>query len=101
MEGYGVDIAAPRPPFVLFKVLHRYFHNSFLYPLLQPIYVLILLLFRTTASFLGYLVGFMFGGDVGGTQPVQPPFGARRPRIPIAKPSWGGPGMSMMDDEIL
>lgn len=46
----------------------------------------------------------MFGGEVEGsgtTRPIQPPLGAIRPRIPSAKPSWGGPGMSMMDDEIL
>lgn len=104
MEGYGVDITAPRPPFVLFKVLHRYFYNSSLYLLLRPIYVMILLLFRATESFLGNFVGFMFGGEVGGSgaaQSVQPPLGARRPRIPVAKSSWGAPGISMMDDEIL
>lgn len=106
MEGYGVDITAPRPPFVLFKVLHRYFRNSFLYHLLRPIYILFSLLFRTTASLVGYLVGFLFGGGGGGgsggaAQPVQPPLRARSPMIPKAKPSWGAPGMSMMDDEIL
>lgn len=106
MEGYGVDITAPRPPFVLFKVLHRYFRNSFLYHLLRPIYILFSLLSRATASLVGYLVGFLFGGGDGEgsgrtTQPVQPPLRARRPMIPKAKPSWGAPGMSMMDDEIL
>lgn len=59
MVGYGVDIHAPRPPFVLFKVLYR---NSTLENILKPLYLVVRTLCRVFVGLVGYLVGFMLGG---------------------------------------
>lgn len=97
MDGYGVDITAPEPPFVLFKVLYR---KTIFGTLLYPFFTLVKLL----ASVLGYLMGFTFGGEPaaedwgwGGGGAVQVPV-SRDARIP--RPAWG-PDLSMLDDEYL
>lgn len=89
MVGYGVDIHAPRPPFVLVKVAYRY---TALGTVMAPLYHLARALVRLFAGLLGYLVGFTAGdGRVversGGSIP-----GARPPAA-----QWG----RMMDDEAL
>ncbi len=61
MEGYGVDIDAPEPPFVLFQVLYRILRDSFLGTLLYPFYFILSLFVRTIASVFGYFIGFLFG----------------------------------------
>ncbi|KAL8948050.1 MAG: hypothetical protein Q9222_005731 [Ikaeria aurantiellina] len=80
MIGYGVDIDAPRPPFVLAKVAWR---NAGVGMLIQVV--------RFWAGVVGWVMGFGGGGD--GRQPVS-----RDPRI--GRPEWG-PDLSMMDDEYL
>ncbi len=93
MVGYGVDIHAPRPPFVLAQVLYR---HSALGSLLAPFYYSFRTLFRLLVGVVGYLIGFAFGdgeGSAGGRQPVS-----RDTRIP--RPSWG-PDLRFMDDEYL
>lgn len=95
MRGFGVDINAPRPPFVLFKVILRAFATN---SLLTPFYLFLRVLFKLFGGLAGYLVGFVFGdgeGDGGGgkQQPVS-----RDARIP--RPDWG-PDLSFMDDEYL
>ncbi|CAL8578159.1 hypothetical protein XPA_003961 [Xanthoria parietina] len=82
MVGYGVDIDAPRPPFVFAKVVWRKVGIGLLVEVV-----------RFWASVLGWIVGF--GGEGGRTGP--PPV-SRDPRIP--RPEWG-PDLSMMDDEYL
>ncbi|KAL9130879.1 MAG: hypothetical protein Q9217_001029 [Psora testacea] len=93
MVGYGVDIHAPRPPFVLFQVIYR---NTGLGNILAPFYHLSRIVFKLLASIFGYLVGFMFGNEDGFQETPQPVSRDRR----IPKPSWG-PDLSMMDDEYL
>ena len=103
MEGYGVDITAPEPPFVLFKVLFRLLRESFLGPLISFLYVIFSIFLRLLSSVMGYFIGFVFGRDADGggmngyggvpRQPVS-----KDNRIP--RPSWG-PDLSMMDDEFL
>ncbi|MCJ1466582.1 hypothetical protein MMC07_005202 [Pseudocyphellaria aurata] len=101
--GYGVDITSPRPPFVLFKVIDRLCRN---FSIIRPFYIFFSMLVRTVFSLLGYLVGFVFGGDEGAVadgrrglrggrirQPVS-----RDPRIP--RPNYG-PDLSMLNDEYL
>ncbi|KAK3167474.1 hypothetical protein OEA41_010601 [Lepraria neglecta] len=98
MVGYGVDINAPRPPFVLAKVIYR---RTAIGTLLAPLYHISRIFLRVLGSFVGYIVGFMFGDESGGAgtgkvfekQPVS-----RDARIP--KPAWG-PDLSLMDDEFL
>ena len=95
MVGYGVDIHAPRPPFVLAKVL--YAHTA-LGTLAAPFYHSARVLVRLVARLLGYLVGFVAGdggeaGGVGRRLPVS-----RDERIP--RPEWG-PDLRLMDDEYL
>ncbi|KAL8768639.1 MAG: hypothetical protein Q9209_005198 [Squamulea sp. 1 TL-2023] len=77
MEGFGVDFTAPRPPFVLAKVIWRKLGIG-----------LVVEVVRFWAGLLGWIVGF---GE--GRQPVS-----RDQRIP--RPEWG-PDLSMMDDEYL
>ena len=86
MIGYGVDINAPRPPFVLFKVIHR---STAFGSILAPVYYLLRLILKLFASFIGYIVGFMFGDN----EKIRQPVGTdqRTPR----------PNLSMMDDEYL
>lgn len=93
MVGYGVDINAPRPPFVLAKVL--YAHTPF-GTLLAPFYHLVRVLVKLVAGLMGYLVGFVAGGD-GATNQQRRPV-SRDERIP--RPEWG-PDLRLMDDEYL
>jgi len=100
MVDYGVDIDAPEPPFVLFKVLYR---KTPLGTIVYPFLAILKLLTRIIASFIGYLVGFVLGdeGDAAGGgmgmggAPVPVSRDARIPR-----PVWG-PDLSLMDDEYL
>lgn len=88
MVGYGVDINAPEPPFVLAKVLWRRLGVRLIFDLV-----------RFWAGVLGWIMGFggagtgMGKGKGKGKAPVS-----RDQRIP--KPEWG-PDLSMMDDEYL
>lgn len=91
MVGYGVDIHAPRPPFVLAKVLYRY---TSLGTVVAPFYHLVRVLIKLIASLVGYLAGLVMGAAGEGVrQPVS-----SDPRIP--RPDWG-PDLRMMDDEYL
>lgn len=92
MVGYGVDINAPRPPFVLAKVAYKY---TVVGTVVAPLYHLARVMVKLGASLVGYLVGFVMAGDDGVTmrQPVS-----RDQRIP--RPEWG-PDLRMMDDEYL
>ncbi|KAI4188277.1 MAG: hypothetical protein LQ348_003958 [Seirophora lacunosa] len=82
MVGYGVDINAPEPPFVLGQVLWRKMGMGIVFEVI-----------RCFATVLGWIVGFG-GAETGrGQKPVS-----RDPRIPM--PDWG-PDLSMMDDEYL
>lgn len=99
MFGYGVDINSPRPPFVLFKVIDRLFRQ---FSIVRPFYMFFSILIRAVFSLLGYVVGFVFGGDEGAMSGgrggrSRPPV-SRDPRIP--RPNWG-PDLSMLNDEYL
>ncbi|KAI4130356.1 MAG: hypothetical protein LQ338_001791 [Usnochroma carphineum] len=85
MVGYGVDVNAPEPPFVLAKVLWRRLGASFLVDVV-----------RFFAGVVGWVVGFGGGTERGGGRGREPV--SRDERIP--KPEWG-PDFSMMDDEYL
>ncbi|KAG8526003.1 uncharacterized protein KY384_000765 [Bacidia gigantensis] len=89
MKGFGVDIHAPRPPFVLFKVIYQ---KTAFGSLLAPFYVLFRIGVKLVGSFVGYLVGFMFGTDTVG----EPLVG----QAPVLG-SGGAPTYGMMDDEYL
>lgn len=103
MVGYGVDIDAPEPPFVLFKVLYR---KTPLGTIIYPFFAILKFLTRIIASCIGYLVGFVLGDDesdvAGGGGTVMgrgaPVPVSRDARIP--RPVWG-PDLSLMDDEYL
>ena len=82
MIGYGVDIDAPEPPFVLAKVLWRKMGVGFLFEFVT-----------FWARIFGWIAGFGGAGPGIGREPVS-----RDGRIP--KPEWG-PDLSMMDDEYL
>ncbi|KAL9003593.1 MAG: hypothetical protein Q9188_003544 [Gyalolechia gomerana] len=82
MVGYGVDINAPEPPFVLAKVIWRRLGVGFLFDFV-----------RLWAGVIGWVAGFGGAGTGTARQPVS-----RDSRIP--KPEWG-PDLSMMDDEYL
>jgi len=91
MEGYGVDINSPEPPFVLEQMLWRWLS-------LRSLYVLLRALVRFGAQVVGYVVGLCMGGGGGGgggggRQPVS-----TDPRIP--RPEYA-PDLSMFDDEYL
>lgn len=105
MEGYGVDINSPEPPFVLEQMLWRWLSLG---AVVRPLYVLLRALVRFGAQVVGYLVGFGSGGSGGGgggggwgggggrgggRQPVS-----TDPRIP--RPDYA-PDLSMFDDEYL
>lgn len=99
MVGYGVDIDAPRPPFVLFKVLHR---KLALENVLTPMYIVGRTVLRVLVAVVGYLAGVVFGdgggeGGGGGEVVQQQPV-SRDGRIP--RPMWG-PDLSLLDDEYL
>lgn len=88
MVGYGVDINAPRPPFVLAKVVYRY---TAVGTVMAPFYHVARITVKLVASLVGYLAGFVAGD--GAKQPAS-----RDERIP--RPPWG-PDLRMMDDEYL
>ncbi|KAK0513464.1 hypothetical protein JMJ35_004450 [Cladonia borealis] len=100
MVGYGVDINAPRPPFVLAKVIYRYTPVG---SILAPIYHAARILTRLVSAFVGYIIGFIFGDDDETSTPAATAGATKLPvsrdaRIP--KPVWG-PDLSLMDDEYL
>lgn len=102
MVGYGVDIDAPRPPFVLAKVIYR---HTALGTLLAPFYHVTKIIIKILASLVGYLVGFIFGdgGSGGGVVRKGKGTGNRQPPsrdVRIPQPNWG-PDLSLMDDEFL
>lgn len=92
MVGYGVDINAPRPPFVLAKVLYK---HTALGTVVAPFYHLVRVVVKVVAGLMGYLVGFAVGGT---QQQQQRQPVSRDQRIP--RPAWG-PDLGMMDDEYL
>ena len=99
MVGYGVDINAPRPPWVLAKVIYRY---TAVGSILTPIYHAARIITKLVSAFVGYIIGFMFGDEThasaaGGAAATKLPV-SRDARIP--KPVWG-PDLSLMDDEYL
>ena len=111
MEGYGVDINSPEPPFVLFQVLYRFLRESFLATILYPVYFILSLLARIASSIAGYLVGFVFGNDAASAAAANGHdatngFGSGSRRVPVSqdaripRPPWG-PDLSMMNDEVL
>ena len=80
MVGYGVDLTAPRPPFVLAKAAYQY---SPLGTPLAPFYHVARVTLKLLASLLGYVVGFAAGDG------------------PVATRMDRGPELSLMDDEFL
>ena len=101
MVGYGVDINAPEPPFVLFKVLYR---ASSLSTILDPLYILTRTIVRLAAALAGYVIGYINEGSQSPSPSIAPPPlnqpvpVSRDTRIP--RPNWG-PDLSMLDDEYL
>jgi len=97
MVGYGVDIDAPRPPFVAVKVLYRY---TAVGTVVAPFWNVVRVLVKIVGGLVGWLVGFMFGDetDGGGNGGRERMPVSRDVRIP--RPSWG-PDLRMMDDEYL
>ena len=85
MQGYGVELNAPRPPFVFLKVLYR---GLAVESLLAPLFVLWRLMVKIVGWIVGYFVGFVFGG---GDEPKQPM---------STGPAWE-PDLSMGGDEYL
>ena len=101
MVSFGVDLDAPRPPFVLAKLLAR----SPLGRVLLPPWWLLLGALKFCTRALASVVGFVWGvvGGGGGGELMAPGGGARLPvardaRIP--RPSWG-PDLSLLDDEYI
>ena len=99
MVGYGVDINAPRPPWVLAKVIYRYTAVGTIF---TPIYHAARIITKLVSAFVGYIIEFMFGDEThasaaGGAAATKLPV-SRDARIP--KPVWG-PDLSLMDDEYL
>lgn len=91
MVGYGVDINAPRPPFVLAKVMYKY---TAVGTVMAPFYHFARITVKVVASLIGYLAGFAAGGGGG----VEQRPASRDERIP--RPDWG-PDLRFMDDEYL
>ncbi len=77
--GYGVDIRAPRPPFVAVKVAWRWMGVGSVYRMLRA-------LVRLVAGLVGYLVGLVMGGEGGEGNGGEVP-----------REGWVGVG----DDEVL
>lgn len=112
MEGYGVDITAPEPPFVLFKVIARWWRESFLGTLFSPLFALGSLLYRLLATLLRFVFDALFGTNTsspssyGGGGAGAGPGERRGGRPPVAyddripRPKWA-PDLSMMQDEYL
>ena len=97
-EGYGIDINAPEPPFVLEKMLWRWLSIG---TIARPAYILLRALARLTAEVAGWIVGFYSGN--GGTHTITDQIFERQPVSTdpnIPRPPWG-PDLSMMDDEYL
>ena len=96
-EGYGIDINAPEPPWVLEKMLWRWLSIG---TIARPMYVLLRALVRLAAEVVGWVVGFSSASkelkDGPGSMDRQPV--SIDPSIP--RPPWG-PDLSMMDDEYL
>lgn len=113
MKGYGVDAYAPRPPFVVFKLLARVFGYRPASELgwegglgegggggegvMGTVAAVIGGVVRFCARVVGWIVGFLFGGGEGGGRGRGEPVSTDG-RIP--RPAWG-PDSSMMDDEYL
>lgn len=91
MVGYGVDIHAPRPPFVLVKVLYRVLGVGMV---VRPWWVVMRAVVRGAGWVGGYAVGGLRGGGGGGGGG-----GVRQPGLGGGKELGGG--WSMMDDEVL
>lgn len=89
MVGYGVDINAPRPPFVAVKVLWR-----------EGIGGVVWGIVRGVAGVLGWVFGFLFSdiGGGGGGGGGRGSIGSRNVRGNRA--GWG-PELGVGDDEIL
>ncbi len=82
--GYGVDIRAPRPPFVAVKVAWRWMGVG---GVVGMGYRMLRALVRLVAGLVGYLVGLVMGGEGGeGNVGEIPP-----------RSGWVGVG----DDEVL
>ena len=95
MEGYGVDINSPEPPFVLEQMLWRWLSPGII---IRPLYVLLRASVRFSAQIVGYMAGFWVGErtDTVNTPARQPI--STDPRIP--RPEYA-PDLSMYDDEYL
>ena len=96
-EGYGIDINAPEPPWVLEQMLWRWLSIG---TIARPIYVLLRALIRLAADVVGWIVEFSSatkGTNAGPGQMDRQP-ASTDPGIP--RPPWG-PDLSMMDDEYL
>lgn len=89
MNGYGVDINAPRAPFAAITMLWR----SPITLLLKLLWFILAFMIRFFARLFGFLDGFSRGNADIPPQPVNGDAG-------IPRPAWG-PDLSMMDDEIL
>ena len=103
MVGYGVDINAPRPPWVLAKVIYRY---TALGTVLSPLYHFTRIVTRLLAALIGYIIGFIFGDNEASPNTGATAAAAATTRLPVSrdaripKPVWG-PDLSLMDDEYL
>ena len=95
MEGYGVDINSPEPPFVLEQMLWRWMSLGAIF---RPLYGLLRAIIRLGAQTVGYIAGLLFGSgnDAGRTMERRPI--STDPRIPKSEYA---PDLSMYDDENL
>lgn len=82
MDGYGVDYTAPRPPFVLFKLLWR----SPVGAPLQSLWFVISLFVRLFSGIFGFGAGFFGSGD-GKAVNGQGPWTYGEAAAPVQ--SWG------------
>ena len=96
-EGYGIDINAPEPPWVLEKMLWRWLSIG---TIARPIYVLLRALVRLAAEVVGWVVGFSSASKATNAVPVQMDRQPVSSDPSIPRPPWG-PDLSMMDDEYL
>ena len=97
--GYGIDVNAPEPPFVLEKMIWRWLSVG---TIARPLYILLRALVRLAAEAIGWIAGFYAGngGDTGTStdRTMESKPASTDPGIP--RPAWG-PDLSMMDDEYL
>ncbi|KAI4214337.1 MAG: hypothetical protein LQ351_003090 [Letrouitia transgressa] len=96
MIGYGVDIHAPKRPFVLVKVVFGQW---------LALGKIVRVLVKVVAGIMGWAVGFVAGdsedgGRAGGTSGTGTGVGTGRGWKNMPMPSWG-PDLSMMDDEVM